>query len=236
MTTPQKSSVDQIRARFDADVERFSNLDTGQTATMDAALCMDLITTTAARISPHARDLLDIGCGAGNYTLKMLAQIPNLNTTLVDLSQLMLDRAQQRIAEKSTGTVTTLQSDMRLLNLGREKFDIILAASTLHHLRDQSQWHAMFQKIQIALRPAGSFWIFDLITHDSPAIEALQQERYANYLRTSKAAGAEGDAYQKKSSPTSPKKTPRARYPSNSPSSKTGFQQIETTTKTAPSQ
>jgi tRNA (cmo5U34)-methyltransferase len=33
-----KSSVDEIRRRFDADVERFSNLDTGQSSTVDAPL------------------------------------------------------------------------------------------------------------------------------------------------------------------------------------------------------
>jgi tRNA (cmo5U34)-methyltransferase len=31
-----KSTVEQIRERFDGDVERFSNLETGQSATIDA--------------------------------------------------------------------------------------------------------------------------------------------------------------------------------------------------------
>lgn len=39
----RKSTVDEIRARFDQDVERFSNLETGQTATVDGALAMDLL-------------------------------------------------------------------------------------------------------------------------------------------------------------------------------------------------
>ena len=43
-----KSTVDQIRQRFDNDVERFSNLETGQSATIDAPLVLDLITTVAA--------------------------------------------------------------------------------------------------------------------------------------------------------------------------------------------
>ncbi len=38
-----KSSVDQIRSRFDQDVERFSNLETGQSATIDAPLSLELI-------------------------------------------------------------------------------------------------------------------------------------------------------------------------------------------------
>ena len=38
-----KSSVDDIRRRFDADVDRFSNLETGQSATIDAVLALDLV-------------------------------------------------------------------------------------------------------------------------------------------------------------------------------------------------
>jgi tRNA (cmo5U34)-methyltransferase len=49
MTTPlnKKSTIDEIRERFDKDVERFSNLETGQSATMDAPLAMELITQAA---------------------------------------------------------------------------------------------------------------------------------------------------------------------------------------------
>ena len=43
-----KSTVEEIRARFDADVERFSNLETGQLATVDAPLVLDLVTQAAA--------------------------------------------------------------------------------------------------------------------------------------------------------------------------------------------
>jgi len=40
MATPlkRKSTIQEIRKRFDNDVERFSNLETGHTATVDAPL------------------------------------------------------------------------------------------------------------------------------------------------------------------------------------------------------
>src|ERR1044072_5460500 len=101
-----KSTVDEIRQRFDADVERFSNLDTGQSATVDAPLAMALVEQAAAATTPHARHVLDVGCGAGNYTLKLLEQLPNLDVTLNDLSQPMLDRARQRISPVTTGRIT----------------------------------------------------------------------------------------------------------------------------------
>src|SRR5205823_14792270 len=63
-----KSTVEEIRRRFDADVERFSNLETGQSARVDAPLAMALVAEAAAATTPHARHVLDVGCGAGNYT------------------------------------------------------------------------------------------------------------------------------------------------------------------------
>src|SRR3954463_788466 len=135
-----KSSVDEIRQRFDNDVERFSNLESGQAATMDAPLVLELITSAAAAVNPDARDVLDVGCGAGNYTLKLLQKLPNLGATLVDLSQPMLDRAVQRVSAATRGSVTPMQGDVREIELGEGKFDIILAAAVLHHMRTDAQW------------------------------------------------------------------------------------------------
>jgi tRNA (cmo5U34)-methyltransferase len=190
-----KSSVEKIRERFDHDVERFSNLDTGQAATVDAPLCMDLVTHAAAATTPHAKSLLDIGCGAGNYTLKLLQRLPTLDCTLVDLSRPMLDRAVERVSVVTPGKVMALQGDMRTLDLGENTFDIVLAAATLHHLRTDNEWHAIFTKIHRALRPGGSFWVFDMIEQTTPGIEALMRDRYAAYLSALKGGGDAGAAY-----------------------------------------
>ncbi len=177
-----KSSVDEIRRRFDNDVERFSNLETGQTATIDARLALDLIATAAAKSSPAARSVLDVGCGAGNYTLRLLEELPGLEVTLVDLSRPMLDRAEQRVRAATGGRITSVQGDVRELPFVAESFDVVLAAAVLHHLRTDAEWDLVFRKIYDCLRPGGSFWIFDLVTASGPGIEALMQERYAAYL------------------------------------------------------
>jgi tRNA (cmo5U34)-methyltransferase len=108
-----KSTTAQIRQRFDADVERFSNLVTGQTATIDAPLAMELIAEAASRVTPNATAMLDVGCGAGNYTLKVLQRLPNLSATLIDLSRPMLDRAMKRVSPATSGKVTAIQGDIR---------------------------------------------------------------------------------------------------------------------------
>jgi tRNA (cmo5U34)-methyltransferase len=177
-----KSSVEEIRKRFDQDVERFSNLDTGQKTVPDAALMMELCTAAAHYACSEARELLDLGCGAGNYTLKMLAHNPELNCTLNDLSVPMLDRAKERVSSIAKGKIQLLKGDLRELNLPEEHYDIVLAAAVFHHLRDDSDWEKVFQQIFRALKPGGGLWISDLISHDSTHLSALFQDRYSAYL------------------------------------------------------
>ena len=180
----KKATNQQIRERFDNDTERFSNLETGQQTTIDAPLTMELCTEAAKYVNPHAKELLDIGCGAGNYTLRMLSKVPGLNCTLNDLSMPMLQKAKERISPQTAGAVTLIQDDMRNLNLPDNHFDIILAAATLHHLRGDDDWELMFNKIYKALKSGGSFWVSDLIAHDSEFISKLFEDKYSSYLET----------------------------------------------------
>src|SRR5947199_8453418 len=165
---PRKSTVEEIRQRFDAETDRYANLETGQVSAVDAALAMSLVAEAAAVTTPHATDLLDVGCGGGNYTLKLLERMPGLNVTLVDLSQAMLDLARQRVRPKTTGSLETIQSDVREVNFGKRRFDIVLASAMLHHLRTDDEWRTVFQKLHDALKPRGSFWIFDIVETPLP--------------------------------------------------------------------
>jgi tRNA (cmo5U34)-methyltransferase len=177
-----KASVDEIRRRFDGAVELFSNLQTGQSATVDAPLLLELVVRAAIALSPNATSVLDVGCGAGNYALKLLQLLPDLNVTLVDLSRPMLDRALQRVRAQTNGHVTAIQGDVRDVNLGIDEFDIILAGAVLHHLRTDSEWNQVFTKLNRSLKPGGTFWIVDLIEHDLPQIQEIMWQRYEEYL------------------------------------------------------
>jgi SAM-dependent methyltransferase len=118
-----KSTTGDIAKRFDSDVERFSNLETGQSATIDAPLSMQLITEAAVR-----------------------------------------------------------QADLRDADLPKESYDVILAAAVLHHLRDDADWQAAFEKVYSLLRPGGSFWITDLVVQETVPIHELMWSRYGDYL------------------------------------------------------
>ncbi len=202
----KKSTVEEIRERFDGDVERFSNIQTGQSATMDAPLALDIIQQAVARLTPQATAMLDIGCGAGNFTLKILDALPNLDCTLIDLSQPMLDRAAARVKPVTRGNVTCRQVDIRHFHPPAESFDIIVAAAVLHHLRTESEWQQTFNTIYRALRPGGALWVWDMIIHDTPAVQDVMWQRFGQYLVELKGADYRDTVFayiDKEDSPTS---------------------------------
>jgi tRNA (cmo5U34)-methyltransferase len=178
----RKATPEEIRRRFDQDVERFSNLETGQSATVDAPLSLELIAQAAAAVNPDAAALLDIGCGAGNYTLKLMQSLPLRAVTLIDLSRPMLDRAAQRIRASGDVALTPIQCDIRAAALSEASFDVVTAAAALHHLRSEAEWSQVFSAVYRSLRHGGSFWISDLVRHDPPALQELMWRRYGEYL------------------------------------------------------
>ncbi len=179
-----KASADEIRRRFDEDVERFSDLERGQATIIDAPVMLELASACAAAVTPDARHILDIGCGAGNYALMLLRALPGADVTLLDLSGPMLERACERVGAATQGAVEILQGDIRSAELGESAVDVVVAAASLHHLREDEEWEAVFSKVRRALRPGGSFWIADFVEQVDPRIHALMQERYGEFLLT----------------------------------------------------
>ncbi len=188
-----KISIDELRKQFDADVERFSNEQTGQTTAVDAALVLSMIEESIVRIHPDAKRMGDIGCGAGNFSLRIARKLPNLRFTLLDLSRPMLDRACQRLKAEHFIVEATIQTDIAEAALPDNKFDIVVAGASLHHLRSRHDWRHVFAEIHRSLTPGGTFWIWDLIRHENDAIENVQKNRYAEYL-----ISAHDDEFQKR--------------------------------------
>jgi tRNA (cmo5U34)-methyltransferase len=178
----EKATVEQIRARFDGDVERFSSLATGQAVVIDSLVHLELLTEAAAMVTPGAKRALDVGCGAGNYTLKLLERLPGVEVTLVDLSRPMLDRAVARVREATGREAEAVQGDVREVELEEERFDIVMAGQCLHHLRGEEEWRDVFGRVYRCLREGGSFWISDSLEHEMGAVREMMLRRWGEYL------------------------------------------------------
>lgn len=180
----RKSTPDEIEARFDADVERFSDLSAGQATIPDSTLAQELLILVATRHNPAPRSVLDLGCGAGNLTLRLLSALDHApeRIRLVDLSGPMLDRASERIhATGYGGEVVAIKGDLREVDLGGPH-DVIAAAAVLHHLRGEKEWRDTFARLHAALRPGGLLLVHDMVATTLPSAAQLVRERYGAHL------------------------------------------------------
>jgi tRNA (cmo5U34)-methyltransferase len=178
-----KSSPEAIQKNFDQQVDRFSNLETGQTTAIDSPLCMELVARSAALHNPEAKRVMDLGCGGGNYAVKVTSLLPDVDCTLIDLSANMLSVAEERVAANISGKVTAIQGDYRDIALGENCYDVITAGTTLHHLREDQEWESVFTKVFKALKPGGTFWINDIVISETDEINQLMLGGWLSILR-----------------------------------------------------
>lgn len=178
-----KTSTETIRLNFDRQVERFSNLETGQTTAVDSPLCMELVARSAAMLNPDATNVMDLGCGGGNYAVKVTSFIPDVDCMLIDLSANMLEKAKERVQENLKGTVTALQGDYRDIEFGENIYDVITAGTTLHHLREDQEWESIFRKVYKALKVGGTFWINDIVLSETDEINRMMLEGWIGEMK-----------------------------------------------------
>ena len=178
-----KSSPETIRRNFDQQVERFSNIETGQTTAIDSPLCMELVARSAQMLNPDAESIMDLGCGGGNYAVKVASLLPDVDCTLVDISANMLERALERVSEIISGKVTILHGDYRELDLGENQYDVVTAGTTLHHLRGDDEWELVFGKVYKALKPGGTFWINDIVIGETDEITQMMLDGWVSMLQ-----------------------------------------------------
>ncbi len=178
-----KSSPEAIRRNFDQQVERFSNIETGQTTAIDSPLCMELVARSAQLLNPGAKSIMDLGCGGGNYAVKVASLLPDMDFTLVDISANMLERAVERVSEIISGKVTALHGDYHELDLGENRYDVITAGTTLHHLRGDEEWELVFRKVYQALKLGGTFWINDIVIGETDEITQMMLDGWVSILQ-----------------------------------------------------
>lgn len=181
--TIYKSSPEAIRRNFDQQVERFSNIETGQTTAIDSPLCMELVARSAQLLNPEAKSVMDLGCGGGNYAVKVASLLPDVDCTLVDISANMLERAVERVGEITSGKVAALYGDYRELDLGEDQYDVVTAGTTLHHLRGDEEWELVLRKVYRALKSGGTFWINDIVIGETDELTQLMLDGWISKLQ-----------------------------------------------------
>ncbi|MEA2025413.1 MAG: methyltransferase domain-containing protein [Chloroflexota bacterium] len=96
--------------------------------------------------------VLDVGCGSGRVTERLLERLPSGSAIALDGSASMLEEAQRRLA-RFGDRVTYLQADLGTPPLPIEgEVDAIMSTATLHWVIDHD---ALFEGLSGVIRPGG---------------------------------------------------------------------------------
>ncbi|MBD2413056.1 SAM-dependent methyltransferase [Nostoc calcicola FACHB-389] len=127
-------------------------------------------------IPSTSRRILELGCGTGELSLKILNLCPDTEVIALDYSSRMLQFAEDKIAAAGyQQRWTGIEADFGEWANNPEKFDIgsefdaCVSSLAIHHLQDEMKLK-LFGQIAASLIQNGCFWNADPLLPESPIL------------------------------------------------------------------
>jgi len=129
----------------------------------------EMLGAIARCIPETAEQILELGCGTGELSLKVLERCPQVRLVAVDYSPRMLTAAQAKLQAAGYGErVTWVEADFGDWALGERELlpdsemqlDACVSSLAIHHLSHEMKLK-LFQRIHRQLKSGGCFWNAD---------------------------------------------------------------------------
>lgn len=120
--------------------------------------------------------VLDLGCGPGDISRRLVKAFPACSIDGIDGSQLMIEFASSKLNEKSRNQLHFIQAKLPDETLPRVNYDLVVSNSLLHHLHEPC---ALWQVIKRYAKPGALIAIMDLVRPKKPYMADTLVEMYA---------------------------------------------------------
>jgi tRNA (cmo5U34)-methyltransferase len=121
---------------------------------------------------------LDLGAGTGLLTAFIISAFPHATATLMDLSEKMLEKAQERFSLNKR--VNFLIWDYSHSPFP-EEYQVIASAMSIHHLSSDEK-KSLYQRVFDALKCEGIFINADLVKGETDNIEQKYHDMWMNWI------------------------------------------------------
>lgn len=123
-----------------------------------------------------SKKILELGCGTGELTLKILKRCPDADIIVLDYSPRMINFAREKVAssgyqERWSGKEADFgewASNPDKFGIGTN-FDACISSLAIHHLTDEMKQN-LFIRIQETLSTGGCFWNADPTLPEAPTL------------------------------------------------------------------
>lgn len=141
----------------------------------------EMLDTITRCLPTTAKRILELGCGTGELSLKVMKHCPSAQVVAVDYSCRMLEFASRKIqaagyADRWTGIETDFgnwANDSAAGEIG-VGFDACVSSLAIHHLTDEMKLK-LFQRICSSLNPHSWFWNADSTLPETPELKEVYQ-------------------------------------------------------------
>ncbi|MDD5571469.1 MAG: methyltransferase domain-containing protein [Bacteroidales bacterium] len=104
------------------------------------------------------KKILELGCGTGNLTQKIIEKYPNAEIFLVDISDEIIRQCKKRFIKNKN--LNFINADFNDLNFKNEDFALIVSSIAIHHIKNKEK-EILFGKVRKWLQKSGVFTYFD---------------------------------------------------------------------------
>ncbi|MEV4348632.1 class I SAM-dependent methyltransferase [Actinoplanes sp. NPDC049596] len=143
------------------------------------------------RTGPNKPHVLDLACGPGAISQRVLAAFPDATVTAVDYDPILLGIARGVLGDRARVLDVDLVAPDWTAALGDRPYDAVLTSTALHWL-SPAQLLAVYQAVATVLKPGGVLLNADHLRFDdrSPALRDLAARHDEQTQRDGQAAGA----------------------------------------------
>ena len=130
----------------------------------------------ARGFAPRAGRLLDIGCGAGNYSLEFAAR--GFDVTGIDISATAIDWANERLASSNVRASFLCGDAVKMTDVPDDEFDFAFDGHFLHCILGPDRAEFL-RNVRRVLRPDGFFLVRSIVwpVESSPDLEIDKTSR-----------------------------------------------------------
>ncbi len=166
----------QVKSHFEEEAEIFDELIKTLIPYYE-----DMIESMILALPFHQKEkinVLDLGCGTGNISLKVKERFPNARITSVDMAKNMIKMAKHKLA--SYNDIEFIIADVRDLEFVDE-FDAVVSSLALHHLHHPEK-KPYYHRIKSFLKKGGVFYNTDNLLGSSPHLNQLYMDKWIEFM------------------------------------------------------
>ena len=150
---------------------------------------IDILVSSLPFGNDESFSVLDLGCGTGTVSARILGRFPNASVTCLDIAENMLEMARLKLGgildaesrRETKGSAEFVSADFASWTCGK-KYDAVVSSLALHHLLDDESKKAFFGKAAAMLVSGGAFRNADVVLSADAGFQAMYLAKWREFM------------------------------------------------------